>query len=254
MKKAHWGTGVSPALHRAIVIGASTALSVATLIVGSCATVLAGEIAGHTKPVDGDSFNIEIRIYGIDAPEKNQTCKDAKGTNYRCGEVAAKRMKELLNSKTVRCERKDQDTKYGRPVAICFVDGTDIGAVMVEEGLAVAYRKYSKKYVPNEQRARAGKRGLWSGTFEMPWHYRARVRKGTALRSATPPNCPPPPSDPSCKIKGNIGGKGGNRRLYHVPGSRSYEKTVISASKGERYFCSEEEAVACGWRKVRSGR
>jgi endonuclease YncB( thermonuclease family) len=234
---------------RLVVVGAAVVWFLLTVVAAQ-----AEKIEGRTKPVDGDSFYIEMRIYGIDAPEKNQTCKNAKGNDYRCGQVAAKRMRELLNSKTVRCEKKDQDTRYGRPVAICLVDGIDIGAVMVEEGLAVAYRKYSRKYVPNEQRARAGRRGLWSGSFEMPWDYRARIRKGTVLHSATPPGCPPPSSDPSCKIIGNIGGKGGSRRIYHMPGSRSYEKTKISPSKGERYFCSEQDAVACGWRKVRSGR
>jgi endonuclease YncB( thermonuclease family)/ubiquinone/menaquinone biosynthesis C-methylase UbiE len=133
---------------------------------------------GRAKPVDGDSFNIEIRIFGIDSPESGQTCKDAGGNNYPCARIASDAMAELLRGKTVRCEKQDQDTKYGRPFAICYADGVDVGAAMVDRGLAVAYRKYSEKYVPNEDLAKAAKRGLWAGTFEMPWDYRARTQGG----------------------------------------------------------------------------
>ena len=207
----------------------------------------AGEIEGRAKPVDGDSFNIEIRIFGIDAPESRQTCKDAKGGDYPCGQRANEAMEKLLSGNTVYCEKVDQDTRYGRPVAICIADGVDVGAAMVDQGLAVAYREYSDKYVPNESRAKAAKRGLWAGTFEMPWDYRKRIRSGLPLLPAASSGaCPPPPAEGSeCKIKGN---KGKSGRIYHVPGSRSYESVKLN-KKGERYFCSVQDAIACGWRK-----
>jgi endonuclease YncB( thermonuclease family) len=85
---------------------------------------------------------------------------------------------ESLKGKTVRCEKQDQDIKYGRPVAICYSDGLDVGAEIVDRGLAVAYRRYSLKYVPNEEQAKAAKRGLWAGTFEPPRDYRARAFGG----------------------------------------------------------------------------
>lgn len=53
----------------------------------------------------------------------------------------------------------------------------------------------------------------------------------------------------NCQIKGNINSKGD--RIYHVPGSRSYGATRINESKGERWFCSEAEAKAAGWRAPR---
>ena len=53
------------------------------------------------------------------------------------------------------------------------------------------------------------------------------------------------PSD-KCRIKGNISDKG--ERIYHVLGSSSYEKTRITSSKGERWFCTEDEARKAGWR------
>jgi endonuclease YncB( thermonuclease family) len=141
----------------------------------SSTVLYAGDIEGRAKPIDGDSFNIEIRIFGIDAPEPGQTCKDAEGFNYPCGRIARDAMAELLKGKTVLCEKQGQDTKYGRPVVVCYSDGLDVGAEMVDRGLAVAYRRYSLKYVPNEEQAKAAKRGLWAGTFETPREYRARA-------------------------------------------------------------------------------
>ncbi|MGK7942677.1 MAG: hypothetical protein AB4062_21465 [Crocosphaera sp.] len=57
------------------------------------------------------------------------------------------------------------------------------------------------------------------------------------------------PPNPRCNIKGNISISTG-RKLYHVPGQRDYENTVITTEKGERWFCSEEEAIRAGWTKA----
>jgi endonuclease YncB( thermonuclease family) len=210
----------------------------------ACTAAHAADIEGKAKPVDGDSFDIEIRLFGIDTPEAGQTCKGPTGVDYPCGRIASDAMAALLDGKTVVCEKQDQDTRHGRPVAICYADGVDVGAEMVERGLAVAYRKYSDKYVAHEKRARDAKRGLWAGTFEWPWDYRARKRLPTVL--SLPASCPPPTTDPACRIKGNISKAG---RIYHKPGSRDYEKVSIEPARGERYFCTEAEAVQCGWRK-----
>jgi endonuclease YncB( thermonuclease family) len=176
-------------------------ISSAAFLACSFTPLYAGDIEGRAKPVDGDSFNIEIRIFGIDAPEPGQTCKDAHGLNYPCGRQARDAMAEMLRGKTVRCEKQDQDTKNGRPVAICYADNVDVGAAMVDRGLAVAYRDYSLKYVPNEEQAKAAKRGLWAGAFEMPRDYRARTLGGgnaTLLIPSSPGTCPPPPSASMC--------------------------------------------------------
>jgi len=223
----------------------------AFMLVASSNTVLASEIEGKAKPVDGDSFDIEIRIFGIDAPESGQTCLDANGVEFACGRIADEAMAAMLNGTVVQCEKQDQDEKYGRPVAICIADGVDVGAEMVDRGLAVAYREYSNKYVANEERARAAKRGLWAGQFVMPWDYRRGRRlqaPAASLTSRANGACPPPlvRQTPDCQIKGNIGDKG--KKIYHLPGSRSYAGTKIN-KPGERYFCSEAEAVACGWSK-----
>jgi endonuclease YncB( thermonuclease family) len=205
------------------------------------------EIEGEGSAIDGDSLNMQIRLFGIDTPEADQTCKDGQGRDYSCGRIASEALAALLRDKIISCEIKTRD-RYGRPVAICYADQIDIGGALVEQGLAVAFRRYSDKYVATEERAREAERGLWAGSFEMPWDYRERRRKESEARRMLSPDCPPEP-DPlptECLIKGNISASG---RIYHMPGSRDYEKVVIDPAKGERYFCSEEEARACGWRE-----
>jgi hypothetical protein len=111
----------------------------------------------------------------------------------------------------------------------------NLNAEMVRSGLALAFRTYSLGYVEQETEAKLAKRGLWSGQFDPPWVWRASQGQ--------------PPPDPACPIKGNIG-KGGNR-LYHLPGDWDYDRTKIDTKKGERWFCSEGEAKAAGWQRVK---
>ena len=109
---------------------------------------------------------------------------------------------------------------------------------MVLNGWALAYRKYSLDYANQEQTARDTRRGIWRGEFVPPWDWRQgkRLQAATALKNAD-----------GCTIKGNISSSG--ERIYHIPGVQHYERTKINTSKGERWFCSETEAVAAGWRK-----
>lgn len=195
------------------------------------------DIGGPARVVDGDTLSLDgqaIRLHGIDAPEGTQTCvKD--GAPWDCGRDSTVYLEQLVNDQPVVCEQTDTD-RYGRVVAVCMIDGVDLNAEMVRAGFALAFRKYSLDYVEEEDEARQAKRGLWSGQFDPPWVWRAS--KGES------------PPDPNCLIKGNIG-KGG-KRLYHLPGDHSYSATKIDPAKGERWFCSEAEAEAAGWRRVGS--
>ena len=225
----------------------ATVLLLATVPFLASASIYAGEIEGGASAIDGDSLNMQIRLFGIDTPEAAQICKDLQGREYACGQVASDALASLIQDKIISCEVKTRD-RYHRPVAICYADDLDIGGALVDQGLAVAFRRYSDKYVANEERARTAKRGLWAGTFEMPWDYRERRRKQSEAERVQPPGCPsePSPLTAECIIKGNISRSG---RIYHMPDSRDYDKVVINREKGERYFCLEEEAEACGWRK-----
>src|SRR5215218_1371902 len=123
---------------RAFMLG----LAVATASPSSAAPEI---IAGRASVIDGDTIEIRgerIRLFGIDAPEAGQTCRGAKGEEYRCGQKAALVLDARIGDGVVTCERKDRD-RYGRTVAVCRVYGEDLGAWMVGLGWAVAYHSYS---------------------------------------------------------------------------------------------------------------
>ena len=135
----------------------------------------AQEIIGRASVIDGDTLEIHgerIRLLGIDAPEGGQFCEDAQGDLWRCGQAAAFALDDFLQGRSVTCVERDRD-QYGRMVATCDAAG-DVGAYMVSIGMAVAYRKYSKAYVGQENVARGSGIGMWSGRFEMPWDWRKR--------------------------------------------------------------------------------
>lgn len=133
--------------------------------------------ASDATAIDGDTIALNgtrIRLDGIDAPELAQTCRTAPGAPWACGIAARDALADILAGATLRCDVTGRD-RYGRPLAICFAGTADIGAALVEQGLALAYRRYSVRYVPNEDRARAAARGLWRGTFDPPWDWRSRT-------------------------------------------------------------------------------
>ena len=133
------------------------------------------EISGAVRVGDGDSLDIgstRIRLHGIDAVELAQHCKDSAGADYACGEDAKRTLEDLVRGKTVRCDERHGVDQYGRIAAVCTADGVNLNAAMVDAGFALAYRQHSLAYVPNEERAKAAKTGLWAGTFEQPSDYR----------------------------------------------------------------------------------
>ena len=204
---------------------------------GTRAFSATADITGQAKVIDGDTIKIgdtKIRIHGIDAPESKQTCQLPNTKTIRCGVIAGDAMRDLITGATVTCKPTDID-RYGRTVAICYADGSDVGKKLVHTGWALAYRRYSKKYVVIEDKARAAGRGMWRGQFVKPWEW----RRGKRLSSAKPP------AMTGCLIKGNISKSG---KIYHVPGSRWYDATVIDEGKGERWFCNVTDAVKAGWR------
>ena len=142
------------------------------------------KISGLAKVVDGDTIKInskKIRLYGIDAPEKKQKCKKTYLTisfmsftkDYMCGEVSTQKLIKKINKQKLNCNILDVD-RYKRLIGECFKRNTNLNSWMVSNGYAVAYRKYSKKYVSDEINAKNNKLGIWQGKFEMPWDYRRK--------------------------------------------------------------------------------
>lgn len=131
-------------------------------------------VAGAASVTDGDTLRIggqRIRLHGIDAPERDQSCRDANGRGWACGRRATEELQELVGWRTVSCHQQDVD-RYGRIVARCFAGEVDVAEHLVLEGLALAYTRYSWDYVIAETRARAAGRGMWSGDFDAPWDWR----------------------------------------------------------------------------------
>src|SRR3954462_1058224 len=127
-------------------------------------------IAGRAAVIDGDTLEIHgerIRLFGIDAPESGQTCLDAKGQRYRCGQKAALVLDARIGAGVVTCERKGMD-RYSRMVALCRVFGEDLGAWMVGLAWALASRADSTRYVAAEELARSRGLGMWAGQFVPP--------------------------------------------------------------------------------------
>ncbi|MDA0823197.1 MAG: thermonuclease family protein [Proteobacteria bacterium] len=136
-------------------------------------------VTGIAQVLDGDSLRIgkiEMRLHGIDAPESRQTCI-VSSEPWACGQSATRALREILGRSPVRCTWTERD-QYRRAIATCFKDGVLVNSKMVAIGMALAYAKYSERYVADEVEARKFRRGIWRSTFMEPWKWRrAHPRK-----------------------------------------------------------------------------
>lgn len=202
----------------------------------------AADPEGRLRVIDGDTVDIggeRVRLFGIDAPERDQTCRTAAGAAWDCGLWAAEELDRRFGDARVTCAGRGRDD-YGRTLAVCTADGVDVGRALVRAGIALAYRTYAMDYDLEEKSAQLEALGLWAGEFETPAAHRAAARAALAAAEV--------PAD-GCVIKGNISDAG---HIYHVPGQRDYAATRISEARGERWFCTPAEAEAAGWRPARN--
>jgi len=132
-------------------------------------------VTGRAHVIDGDSLEIagvRTRLHGIDAPERDQDCRDADGRTYSCGRAAMRALAAAIGGRSVTCTPVQVD-QYNRDVATCAVDDLDLGEAMVRGGHALDYARHSRgRYAEAEREARAARRGLWAGTFETPATWR----------------------------------------------------------------------------------
>ena len=139
-------------------------------------------LSGVPRIIDGDTLDLRgtrIRLYGIDAPESAQRCR-SQGRVWDCGQQSTRALVRRTRGRTVACTERDRD-RYGRVVAVCRVGDEDLNAGMVSEGWALAYRRYSRQYVRQEQAAKAARRGVWGGEMVPPWEWRRGKRLGVRL-------------------------------------------------------------------------
>ena len=129
--------------------------------------------ADNLKIIDGDTIILngeKIRFSGIDTPELKQTCLQGD-QEVSCGMTAKKLLEEKIGNATIECISEGKDT-YKRTLAECFVNGESLSKFLVRNGYAFAYRKYSTKFIKDEEFAKANKLGMWAMTFQYPWDFR----------------------------------------------------------------------------------
>lgn len=193
-----------------------------------------GESVKVARVIDGDTIEIEggrtVRYIGIDTPETVHPQKAVQ-----CfGREASNKNKELVEGKFVQLEKDISEVdKYGRLLRYIYVDGIFVNELLVKEGFAHASSyppdvKYQDLLNSAQKEAQSQNMGLWAGCNGEP---------GTASQDQN-----------GCVIKGNISFSTGEK-IYHMPGQEYYDKTLIDESRGEKWFCTEDEAQKAGWRK-----
>ncbi len=199
-----------------------------------------------TRVVDGDTIEVQIggqeyklRYIGINTPET----VDPRRPVECFGKEASNRNRDLVDGRTVGLEKDVSETdKFGRLLRYVWLGGDMVNALLVRDGYAVASTyppdvRYAGLFASLQAEARGGARGLWGPACqETPAETTAPAAACDYSGTSEP------------VIKGNINTTTGEK-IYHVPGSALYDKTVIDESKGERWFCTEADAVAAGWRR-----
>ena len=227
------------------------ALAIGPLPQGAEGAQTGARLSGPVTVIDGDTIEVagtRMRLHGINSPERAETCRDRDGSPWRCGEWAALEMRALAEGRRADCTDLGERT-HGRVVARCSLDGRDLAALAIEGGLARACPRFalahphSQGYEAMERAAIRARAGSFRGVVPEPTGFclpREGAQAAPVQRAAASGSCP---------IKGNISRAG--ERIYHVPGQANYDRTRIDTRAGERWFCSEAEARAAGWRRAR---
>jgi endonuclease YncB( thermonuclease family) len=198
-------------------------------------------ITGRASVVGADTLRIghaTIRLDGIEAPEHDQTCARSSGNRlWRCGEAAQSALSRLISRRTLRCEPSGKDAS-GAVRATCFSGSSDVAAALVKGGHVFAESGMMARYGSEQSAAREAKAGLWSSAGEPERPAAWRTRLWEEARARAPKGCP---------IKGKVVGRGEQVKTYHLPWSPIYRRLRVIPARGERWFCSEDEARGAGF-------
>jgi endonuclease YncB( thermonuclease family) len=198
-------------------------------------------IEGRALVVSAEVIRIgkqQVRLAGIEAPEREQRCPMTGRRTWTCGRAAVSALAKLVRRATLKCEVSGTDPE-GRPLGICRDGATEINAQLVRDGHVFAAGGMLARYGSQQSEAQRQKIGLWKGEAERPSTFRAK-RWEDAKRKA-PDGCP---------IKGQVASGG---KVYVLPWSTRYDSVRIQTGRGDRWFCSESEARDAGWRAAESG-
>jgi endonuclease YncB( thermonuclease family) len=197
-------------------------------------TSQASTLEGRAAALSGDTLRVAgttLALSGIEAPVEGQTCADG-ARRWRCDAAAKTALAGLLRAGPVSCELTGSDD-LGHKLATCRQDETDIAAELVRNGHVFAKSGFFSSYGSLESAAQGAKAGIWRGDNPRPADYRAQ--KWEEAKREAPEGCP---------IKGDVER---GRRVYILPWAQGYDRVKISGRRGERWFCSEEEARSAGW-------
>lgn len=159
-------------------IARALALGVVLAAGAGASSAMAEDLRGVPVIIDGDTLQIagtRVRLHGIDAPELKQEC-EVSGAAWACGADAKLMLINATQGREIECRGAKHD-RYGRLIGVCYVGDTDLNALMVRDGWALAYRQYAMDYVGDESDARANGRGIWRSQFVEPWEWRHAKRQ-----------------------------------------------------------------------------
>ncbi len=243
---------LTPELISALSVGAGLVALVGTLSwitasitaapLGTTAAIAAkptlnaagGRIEGRAVALSGERIKVGltvVQLAEIEAPDAGQVCLGPGSKTWNCGASAKSALQKIVGTKAVTC---DVQTRSSEATAACQIAGADIAGQLVRGGHVFAKSGLFPTYGRAESEARAAKLGIWQGEADRPSAYRAKVWDDA--KRAAPGGCP---------IKGIIVGEA---RSFVIPTASNYDKTKVRTAKGERWFCTEDEALAAGWK------
>jgi len=207
--------------------------------------------------------DVTYRLDGIDAPEVDQICIDEHADTWACGVAARDQLASLIGGRQVHCEDLGADISYRkRHIGVCTVEGetVSLNQLLVRQGFALNSELSAKgRFKDDEAAAKNDRRGLWKGCFVTPQEFRHGRKDGALLGGSCPTDkdrairdvlFPDHPAMPSgCSIKGKLAIRArvtGNVGIYQIQGCRNYP----ALAKPDRWFCSEEDAQAAGFRRA----
>ncbi len=207
--------------------------------------------------------DVTYRLDGIDAPALDQICIDDHADTWACGVEARDQLARLIDGHEVRCEDVGPDATYTKwHIGVCTIEGetTSLNQLLVRHGFAMNFEPSARgQFKADEADARDHRRGLWKGCFVAPREFRGgrkdgallggacRTDKDREIREALFPD--PPAMPPGCSIKGKFALRArvtGNVGIYHLQAYRTYP----ALTRPDRWFCSEDDAKAAGFRKA----
>lgn len=195
------------------------------------------DLKGRGSAVSGDLVKVSgttVKLAGVEAPERNQLCVGPNDRSWRCGDAARDALSRLVRPKAIVCQLAGTD-ESGFRLATCTAGEKDIAAELVRGGHVFASTGFFARYGSAESEARSARTGVWQGEqVERPAEFRAK--RWEEAKRAAPEGCP---------IKGSVAR---GSRTYVLPWAPSYERVRVRENRGERWFCSEQEARAAGWR------